>query len=148
MLKGLNVLTANWRSGGIVALTAIAAIVAVSAGGLSGSSTVNPTDITLLYIGADDCAPCRAWQGGDGAMFRISSEFDRLTYREVKSPTVLDVLKDENWPEGLRGYRGRLGRGAGVPMWLVIVKDDIVGQGFGARQWQDAVLPKIRSLVR
>lgn len=138
----------NWRRGRIAVLTAIAAIVATLAGWTLGSGFVNPGDITLLYVGANDCAPCRVWQGGDGAMFRSSSEFAHITYREVKSPTVFDVLKDENWPEDLRSYRSRIGRGAGVPMWLVIVKNEIVGQGFGERQWRDAVLPKIKSLVR
>lgn len=102
----------------------------------------------LVYVGADDCAPCRAWQRDDGAMFRLSPEFARLTYREVKSPILFDILKDKYWPDDLRGYRDRLGRGAGVPMWLVISDREIVEQRFGATQWQAAVLPKIRALLR
>lgn len=105
-------------------------------------------DVTLLYVGADDCAPCRAWQEGEGAAFRASPEFPNLTYREVKSPTLFDVLKDENWPEDLRGYRDRIDRGAGVPMWLVITGNEIVGRGFGGTQWRNTILPKIRSLLR
>lgn len=104
--------------------------------------------MTLLYVGAEDCAPCRVWQNGEGTAFRASPEFARLTYREVKSPTLFDVLKDENWPEDLRGYRDRIERGAGVPMWLVITGNDIVGRGFGPSQWRQSILPKLRSLLR
>ena len=50
-------------------------------------------------------------------------EFHRLAYREVKSPNLFDVLKDNNWPEELRGYRQAIGDGAGVPLWLVIADD-------------------------
>ena len=138
----------NWRSGGIAAFAVIAGVLATTGGWPLGSRSIVPADITLLYIGADDCAPCRVWQGGDGATFRSSSGFSNIAYREVKSSTVLDVLKDENWPEDLRRYRRHLGRDAGVPMWLILVKDEIVGRGFGAGQWRDAVLPKINSLVR
>ena len=105
-------------------------------------------DVTLLYVGADDCAPCRAWQREDGPAFRSLPEFAPVAYREVKSPSVLDVLKDEYWPDELRRYRERIGRGAGVPLWLVLADGEIVEQGFGASQWRGSVLPKIRSLLR
>jgi hypothetical protein len=113
-----------------------------------GSAPSARRDVTLLYVGADDCAPCRAWQRADGPAFRSSPEFAHVAYREVKSPSVLDLLKDEYWPDDLRRYRERIGRGAGVPLWLVVADDEIVEQGFGASQWRGSVLPKIRSLLR
>src|SRR5262245_56668807 len=106
------------------------------------------TGVTVLYVGADDCPPCRAWQTGEGATFRASPEFSLLTYREVKSPTLIGVLNDENWPDDLRRYRDGIDRSAGVPMWLVIVRSDVVGRGFGPTQWREAVLPKVKSLLR
>jgi hypothetical protein len=105
-------------------------------------------EITLLYVGAEDCAPCRAWQRGDGAAFRASPEFARVTYREVKAAALFDVLKDEHWPDDLKSYRARLERKAGVPLWLIVSDGRIVEQRFGASQWQEAVLPKLRSLLR
>jgi hypothetical protein len=105
-------------------------------------------EVTVLYVGADDCPPCRAWQSVEGAAFRASPEFARLTYREVKSPTLYDVLNDENWPDDLRRYRDRIERGAGVPMWMIIAQGDIVSRGFGPTQWRDTILPKVKSLVR
>ena len=105
-------------------------------------------DLMLVYVGAEDCAPCRTWQGTAAASFRSSPEFARVSYREVKSPRLLDVLNDEYWPDDLRQYRGRLSRGAGVPLWLVISDHEIVESGFGTSQWSSAVLPKLRSLLR
>ena len=108
----------------------------------------NSRDLLLLYVGADDCAPCRTWQGGVGATFRSSLEFTRVSYREVKSPTLLDVLKDDHWPEDLREYRDQLGPASGVPLWLVIADRKIVERGFGASQWHGAVLPTLKFLLR
>jgi hypothetical protein len=70
-----------------------------------------------------------------------------LAYREVKSPSRFDVLKHENWPEDLRVHRQAITQGAGSPLWLVIADDHHVMQSFGLAQWQEAVLPKIRSLL-
>lgn len=105
-------------------------------------------DVTLIYVGAEDCAPCRSWHRRGGEIFLSSPEFSRLSYRQVESPSVLDLLKDQYWPDDLREYRGRLDRGAGVPLWLVISDHEIVAQAFGETQWESAVLPKLKSLLR
>ena len=104
--------------------------------------------ITLVYVGAQDCAPCRIWQRGEGTAFHASAEFARLSYREIKPPTLMDVLKDDFWPEDLRIYRHAIGREAGVPLWLVMADDQVVLKGFGATQWVASILPKIKQLLR
>jgi hypothetical protein len=107
-----------------------------------------PADVMLVYVGAQDCAPCRAWQNGEGAAFLASAEFSRITYREVKSPHLEDVLMDENWPEDIRDYRSSIRRSDGVPLWLVISDRRIVEQHFGATAWRQRVLPALRSYSR
>ena len=104
-------------------------------------------NVTLVYVGAEDCGPCRAWQSTEGKRFLESPEFSHLTYREVKSPTLRDVLNDEHWPEDLRRYRDRLGAGAGVPVWLLISGDEHVEWAFGASQWHAAMLPRLKRLL-
>ncbi len=133
----------------IVAIFA-AALVTVGADSVPRPSlqTAHPNEVTLLYVGADDCAPCRSWQRGAGLAFRASPEFSRVSFREVKSPTVLDLLADRFWPDDLRKYRSRLARDAGVPLWFVIADDEIVEQCFGESEWGSAVLPKLKSLLQ
>jgi hypothetical protein len=113
--------------------------------------TTNParsSKVTLLYVGATDCAPCRIWQNGDGMRFRESAEFARISYREVKSPTLRDALNDEVWPGDLRRYRDMLGRDAGVPLWIIVEDGEVLGRGFGASQWREVILPRVRALLR
>ena len=104
--------------------------------------------VTLLYVGAEDCAPCREWQQHEKLAFSASAEFARLEYREIKSPTLFNLLKDENWPEDLRRYRDLLGPNAGVPLWLVIADEQVIQRGMGPSQWHSDVLPKISRLLR
>jgi hypothetical protein len=130
----------------IVIAALVAAALAVPAQHIA--SPPGPMSVTLVYVAADDCPPCRIWQREAGAAFRASPEFSRLTYREVRSPTLRDVLADAHWPEDLRAYRAQLGPAAGVPLWLVIADQDVVERGYGASQWRSAVLPKLRSILR
>lgn len=128
-------------------LIAIVAVAMVAWRAHPGPSA-RASDIMLLYVGAYDCAPCRAWQKGDGANFLASPEFPRIRYREVKSPRLADVLKDDNWPEELRIYRRHLRPGDGVPLWLVVGSDhEIVERKSGASAWRESILPRIRSLL-
>ena len=111
------------------------------------TATRAATKVTLVYVGADNCAPCDSWQRNQATTFRDSKEFGRLEYREVKSPNLFDVLKDDYWPDDLRIYRQAIDQRAGVPLWLVIADDQLILQRSGLSQWQDAILPKIRSLT-
>ncbi|GEM_PF-1210764 len=132
-------------------LTAVVVAAMAAWGSYVGNHVAGPRrtpEIMLLYVGAEDCAPCRAWQAGDGANFLASREFPRIRYREVKSAHLTDVLNDENWPEDLRAYRSQLKRSDGVPLWLLVSDDEIVARQFGATAWRDSILPKIRSLLR
>lgn len=104
-------------------------------------------EIMVIYVGAEDCAPCRQWQGGMGVKFRASIEFEHLRYREVKSPKLHELLTDKVWPEDLRGYRQHIDQTMAVPLWLVLLNGEVVAQGFGASQWAETVMPTLRQLL-
>jgi hypothetical protein len=129
-----------------IALVAMAVVVA-AATMTRHFARAPQVDVMLLYVGADDCAPCRSWRSGDGAAFLASSESARITYREVRSPHLGDVLSDANWPEDIRGYRSRIKPSDGVPLWLVVADHAVVAQQFGTAAWRERVLPMIRSYL-
>jgi hypothetical protein len=106
-----------------------------------------PGRITLVYVGAEDCPPCRSWERSTEQAFRASPLYRRLTYRVVKSAQLFSILSDENWPEDLRPLRKELSPQAGVPLWLVVADGRVLTQAFGETQWRDTVLPKVRSLL-
>jgi hypothetical protein len=137
----------------LVRLRIIAAVlaVAVSAPLLARSTpavTAAAPRVTLLYVGADDCGPCRVWHTDDRPAFLTSAEFAHLQFREIRSPSLFELLKDDYWPDDLRSYRQGLDRGTGVPLWLVLADDEVVLRSSGISQWRRTVLPKIRALLR
>lgn len=131
----------------LAVLAVLATIIAAHLVAQARPST-RAANLLLIYVGADDCAPCRAWQRGDGAAFQSSADFTRLTYREVKSPLLREVLKTESWPEDIRNYRDRLKPSDGVPLWLVVKNDEVVIQRFGTTAWRSKILPTIRFYLR
>jgi hypothetical protein len=134
--------------GAIVAMLAGASVAGFAFRDDSAPPPAHARRVMLLYVGADDCPPCRAWQARARVTFQASPEFAAVSYREVKSPKVLDLLKDEYWPDELRIYRDQLDRGTGVPLWFIVSDNGTVDRSAGISQWQSTVLPKLRSLLR
>lgn len=106
------------------------------------------SDVTIVYVGAEDCTPCRAWHRAHWPGFAASREYQLVTFREVTSPRLFDLLEDRNWPQDLRGLRQRIDRSAGVPLWFIVVDGEPLMTVKGLREWQTAALPTIRLLVR
>ncbi|MCC6948391.1 MAG: hypothetical protein IT539_11545 [Bradyrhizobiaceae bacterium] len=107
-----------------------------------------PAELAVIYIGADDCGPCVAWRQAHRQQFLESPEFARLDYREVISPRLHDLRKDEHWPENLRRFRSEFDRVPGAPTWLVLRDDRILVTARGLREWEEIALPRLKSLTR
>lgn len=135
-----------WACLGSLALVAAAIAAMLASNAMAARSGAG--NITLVYVGAADCAPCRAWQNGEGAAFRQSTDFTHLSYREVKAAHLNEILQNEYWPEDLRPYRDRLKRSAAVPLWLVVSRDTIIMQRHGAAAWRSDVLPRLKRALR
>lgn len=143
------------KRGIVVAGLSLAAIVAASAASLffaqprsDAGRDARPASVTLIYVGAEDCAPCRVWRRDGWPQFTASSEFRRLAYREVVAPKLFQLLNDEHWPDDLRRYRDRLDRSSAVPLWFVVADDELALTARGLREWGERALPAIRSLLR
>lgn len=137
------------------ALLAVALVVALStAVSLTASSRIRFAagsdfhDLTLVYVGAEDCGPCRAWTRDYRPALLASSQFAHITYREVLSPHLVDLLGDAYWPEDLRSYRDGLGKDAGVPLWVIFSDGKAVAEARGLSEWRTVALPKIDALLR
>lgn len=137
-----------WRLRFYVGALAVGAAVAAALLVAQAKPSTGAADLMLIYVGAEDCAPCRAWQKGDGVDFRRSIEFSRIRYREVKSPRLHELLSDAYWPEELRIYRSRLKPSDGVPLWLIVSGDAVVAQHVGAQGWRSSILPALRFHLR
>lgn len=100
----------------------------------------------VVYVGADDCAPCRRFHEEQWPAVRNSARLTGINFREVRSPTFRDVLDDKYWTADLRPYRNALPHDAGVPLWVVVRNGSVVKTAWGVKQWDDQVMPLLREI--
>ncbi len=133
------------------ALSTVVALAMVAAAAIGAAVAPRPAPaaaLTLVYVGADDCPPCVAWQRGPRAALLGSRELAGVVLREVKSPTLFALGKDEHWPEDLRGLRRHLPAGVGVPLWFILSDGKPVAHAHGARAWGETLLPHLLVMRR
>ena len=99
--------------------------------------------VLVVYVGAEDCGPCRAWRRRDKPSLLQSLE-EAGNYREVIAPRLAAAFSDEVWPSDLRRFRPDAEAVAGVPLWLVVRDGRVVVSAGGLSRWQSAVLPALR----
>jgi hypothetical protein len=124
---------------------AVAGLLALGPGG--DDPLVRPAEadrLLVLYVGAEDCAPCRTWRSGSKPRLLRRLE-GRGTYREVITPKLRQAFDEDLWPPDLRMHRANAAAIKGVPLWLVIRDDQVVAAAGGVSQWAERVLPIVET---
>ncbi len=101
--------------------------------------------ITVIYVGADDCAPCRAWRKDDQPAFFGSAAFQKIKYREVITSHLYDLLAESQWPEDLSFVRERVKARPGAPQWFVMQNGRMIIWETGLSAWPRVVWPTIQA---
>lgn len=100
--------------------------------------------LTLVYIGADDCAPCLRWRRERRSELERSVVFQRIEYKEIIAPKLASALDDRFWPEPLRKLRPVvLKEGGGVPYWILMRGDRVISSAGGETAWDRKIWPFI-----
>ncbi|WP_046868150.1 hypothetical protein [Microvirga massiliensis] len=112
------------------------------------SKVIDREPLMLLYVGAEDCAPCRAWRRDDRNAFLATLDPSRVTYREVIAAKVAAAFDDVTWPGDLRMRLADARKIGGVPLWIVVRDDRVVMSVGRLSQWRERVLPVVRGEER
>lgn len=131
---------------GIIVLNAASALFAKSIP--SKRLQMSDNQLTLIYIGAENCAPCETWKREHRPAFVASPQFKKLTYKEVIAPALTEILSDDTWPAELRRYRDTAKRLMGAPSWLVVEDERVVASIGGLSMWKKNVLPFLENNIR
>jgi hypothetical protein len=103
--------------------------------------------IQLIYVGADNCGPCKNWELFSEPAWRKSPEAKQVELRKVKVPFFINTASDSAWPEDLRWVRDRTNARSGTPRFIVVVDDRVVGTAFGTNGWSQRTVPLLARLV-
>lgn len=114
--------------------------------GASARKDQRSRPVTLIYIGAYDCAPCRDWELFTKPGFLRSPEAAKVAYRELKAGSYRDIGYDSLWPTDLRWVRDRLKLKGGTPRFILVEGDRILRAVGGTKRWSGDVVPYLKAM--
>ncbi len=106
-----------------------------------------PRQITVVYVGAWNCAPCGGWEATRRRPFLESALAGSVVFREVKAGTYVDTRNTAKWPDDIQWIRDRNAANAGTPRFIVVADRRIVLNTRGAGNWDKEVVPALQRLV-
>lgn len=93
------------------------------------------SDIQVIYIGGQDCSPCRRWRDNAHPRWLASSEFQKVSYFEIEPINLRDAYDERNWPRALRPVLQQVPRKSGTPRFLIVQDGKIVSNQLGLSAW-------------
>ena len=111
--------------------------------------------LVVVYWSATDCSWCRRWEAdpSQGAGFRRSAVFNRLTFVTVKKPLLAQPYSVADYPENARWVQQKVVAGeiktpTVVPAWTVFVDRRPIDTYYGTQGWVSRAADEIGLLVR
>lgn len=110
---------------------------------------VKDTKFTLVYVGADNCGPCTAWERdigpGTKSNFLASATARGVVFREVHARTYMNTAEPSRWPEDLIWLVKATNIASGTPRYIILVDRKIVLNTQG--RFATRAEPLLRDLV-
>src|SRR6478609_5424623 len=95
-------------------------------------STAHATgNLQVIYVGGQDCPPCRRWATTYKDSWLASPDFGRVTWYEVEPPHLKEAYQQRHWPEALRPVLAQVPRKSGTPRFLIVADGRIVSNEVG-----------------
>lgn len=110
--------------------------------------------IELVYIGADDCSMCRAWEAANLGQGKLenSAEWKHLHFTRVKLATLSTAFRVEHAPHRLQPVFSEMLDGGvriqGIPSFVLLVDDNLRAHALGPARFDTLVHAAVRAAVR
>lgn len=105
------------------------------AASLASSRAHATSDLQVIYIGGQDCPPCRRWITAYKDSWLASPEYRQVTWYEVEPPHLKQAYQERYWPEALRSVLAQVPRKSGVPRFLIVEDGRIASNQVGVSKW-------------
>ena len=108
-------------------------------------------DISVVYLGADDCPYCQHWEararGELLAELRATPASRAVHYYEVKGESLRFPIVESHYPEELRWLGRKLGPMRGVPRFVLVVNGQVAWSVIGTNDYERVFLPALRQAI-
>jgi hypothetical protein len=117
---------------------------------LLGAATplcAQPSSLQFLFVGADDCEPCRRWHSDEGHWWQSSPEFSRVDTLFIRARRTRHAYDDAYWLPHLRRFRDMPGAPRATPAYFVVRNDQLLLAAAGYTAWRREIYPALREMV-
>ena len=104
------------------------------------------SDISVVYVGGQDCSFCTMWQNRYKAAWLVSPTFAQVRWVEVDPPHLRDAYRERHWPTALRPILEQVPRKSGTPRFLIATEGRIVSNQLGVNNWE-VTLADLKNLL-
>ncbi|MFZ5782771.1 MAG: hypothetical protein ACOY4R_21420 [Pseudomonadota bacterium] len=123
-----------------------ALLLASAAAALAPGSAIAAPELKVIYVGGEDCPPCRRWKADRKPAWLASPEYRQVTWIEIEPPKLKEAYRERYWPGDLRPILDQLPRKSGTPRFLIVKDGRVVSNAFGGSQW-NTIITDLRNLL-
>jgi hypothetical protein len=100
----------------------------------AGTARARSTPL-VMYVGGQDCPPCRRWTAAYKDRWFASPEYRQVSWYEVEPPHLREAYQERHWPEPLWPVLAQVPHKSGTPRFLIVVDRRIVSNEIGVSRW-------------
>jgi hypothetical protein len=99
---------------------------------------------SIVYIGADDCKPCRQWEASYQRGFAARCAARGVRFRAVHVATLRNIRDVRYWPRDLRPLLGQFRDRSGTPHFLAVRNGRVIVNVHGLAQYRREIAPLLQ----
>ena len=100
----------------------------------------------VVYVYADDCAPCQIFQAQDWPQFKASPVSRAVHFVRTTAPKTTQAYQVRYWPSEARPFHSAV-KVPIVPSFILVKNRSVVLVGNGIVGWRNQVLPQVHQLA-
>jgi hypothetical protein len=102
--------------------------------------------VMVVYVYAEDCAPCQIFQAQDWPHFKSSAVSRAVRFVRTTAPKTTQAYQVRYWPSEARPFHSAV-KVPIVPSFILINHNRVVLVGNGIVGWRNQVLPQLHQLA-
>lgn len=102
--------------------------------------------LMIIYVYADDCAPCQIFAAQDWPQFKASPVSRAVHFVRTTAPKTTQAYQSRYWPSEARPFLSAV-KVPIVPSFILVRQRQVVLVGNGIVGWRNQVLPQVHQLA-
>jgi hypothetical protein len=114
---------------------------------VAAATRAKASEFMVIYVGADDCGPCRLFEAEDMPRWQASALSSSVHFVHAKARKSSQAFDARSWPKEARPFAGAFTAPV-VPSFMLVQNGRVVSVGAGVRSWRQQTLPLLQQMAQ